>query len=132
MVSTCCGTVLAYQDASCVGGVTVVGNHLLVGILVETLFDQDIVVAVNAVDRDPVRTSRFAESRPCAIVGSLSEEVRHHFEREAATLAIRRGSGVVGVEIRTTCTSEPFPRASRIGSIELSTVMPFPVDIGLR
>ena len=101
---------LATDDVWTVGGVTAVDNELLVGLVGEAIADADIAAAcMRALDGDhfvpkgavnPVVTDGWV---------TLTGEVRHHYQRQAAEHAVRRVDGVLGVTDKLTLTSEPIP-----------------------
>ena len=110
VVPTYYETVLAYEDAFRVGGITAVDNQLLVGNLGGTIADEDIVAnCVIALDND-----KFVPRGSVHVVVSdgwvsLSGEVRRHFQRTAAAHAVQRVDGVIGLTDHITLTPEPIP-----------------------
>ena len=101
---------LAEEDAFSIGGVTMVDNQLLVGLVGDAILDADIAAdCVAALDKD-----RFVPSGSVSVVVTegwvtLSGEVRRHFQRRAAVHAVRRVDGVLGVTNNIVLTSEPIP-----------------------
>jgi len=101
---------LAFEDAWSVGGVKDVDNELLVGPIGEALTDADLALAcVDALDRD----SMVPKGSVIASVDdgwvTLTGQVRHHFQRQAAVHAVSRLSGVLGVTDEVTISSDPIP-----------------------
>jgi osmotically-inducible protein OsmY len=103
-------SVLAFDDALSVGGVSGVDNELLVGLVGKAIADADIADdCSDALDRD-----RFVpKGAVSAIVNdgwvTLSGEVRHHFQRQAAEHAVERVDGVLGITNSIAITSDPIP-----------------------
>ena len=103
-------SVLAEDDAFSIGGVTLVNNQLMVGLVGEAIADGDIADnCMAALDKDKLV--------PHGAVGvvvddgwvTLSGEVRRHFQRRAAVHAVRRVAGVLGVTDNIVLSSEPIP-----------------------
>jgi len=100
----------ASHDAKMVRGVTTVDNQLLVGLTGAAITDADIAdECADALDHD-----RFVPHRAvtAAVVDgkvTLAGEVRHHFQRKAAELAVGRVPGVLEVSDKITLTDEPIP-----------------------
>lgn len=101
---------LAVEDASRIGGVTMVENQLLVGIVggivADTEVAADCIVALN--------NDRYVPHGSVSVGVAdgwvtLSGEVRHHFQRRAAEHAVRGLGGVVGLTDDVGLTSEPIP-----------------------
>jgi osmotically-inducible protein OsmY len=103
-------SLLAQEDAFSIGGVTMVENQLLVGLVGEAVADADVADAcATALDKD-----RFVPRGAVTAVVTdgwvnLSGEVRRHFQRRAAAHAVRRVDGVLGVTNDIVLTSEPIP-----------------------
>jgi osmotically-inducible protein OsmY len=101
---------LASEDAWSVGGVTGVGNELVIGLVGVAFVDSDIAAAaVVALDAD---THVPADAVTVEVVNgwvTLGGEVRHHFQRQSAVHAVRRLDGVIGITDKITLTSEPIP-----------------------
>ena len=103
-------SILAEEDAWNVGGVTAVDNELLVGVVGEAIADVDIAAAcITALDADKF-VPKGAVS-PSVTDGwvTLTGQVRHHYQRQAAEHAVRRVKGVLGINDRIVLTSEPIP-----------------------
>jgi osmotically-inducible protein OsmY len=102
-------SVLADEDASRIGGVTMVENQLLVGIVGQAVADAEVaadcMVALNS-DRYVPQGSVSVEATDGWV--TLSGEVRHHFQRRAAEHAVRGVGGVVGLTDDIGLTSEPI------------------------
>jgi osmotically-inducible protein OsmY len=109
-VSSYYDSVLASEDTLSVGGVIAVDNELLVGLLGEAIADVDIADdCSSALDRD-----RFVPNGAVSVMVTdgwvtLSGEVRHHFQRQAAEHAVRRVDGVLGISNKIEMTSDPIP-----------------------
>ena len=102
-------SILAEEDAWNVGGVTAVDNELLVGLVGEAIADVDIAAAcITALDADKF-VPKGAVS-PSVTDGwvTLTGQVRHHHQRQAAEHAVRRVKGVLGINDRIVLTSEPI------------------------
>jgi osmotically-inducible protein OsmY len=103
-------TVRADQDASRVGGIAVVDNHLMVGAIGSVITDEDVAAdCVVSLDIDRVVPPGAVQVVVRNGWVTLSGEVRHHFQRAAAVQAIRRVRGVVGLTDRITFTHGPMP-----------------------
>ena len=100
----------ASDDAWTVRGVKAVDNELLVGPVGGVINDLDVAAACNdALDRD-----RFVPKdsvTPTVRAGrvQLRGQVRNHFERQAAELALSRVDGVLGIENLIAISNEPIP-----------------------
>ncbi len=100
----------AADDVQLVGGVTSIDNQLLVGPLGDAITDADLALAAAAaLDND-----RFVPKggvRADVIDGwvTLSGEVRHHFQRQAAEHAVGKLDGVLGVSNKIAITTDPIP-----------------------
>ncbi len=101
---------IAEDDTFSIGGVTMVENQLMVGLVGDAIADAEIAAeCVSRLDKD-----RFV---PKGAVGvdvvegwvTLSGEVRRHFQRRAAVHAVRRVDGVLGVTDEIVLTSAPIP-----------------------
>jgi len=103
-------SVLASDDTLSVGGVIAVDNELLVGLLGKAIADADIAESSSdALDRD-----RFVPKGAVRVTVTdgwvtLSGEVRHHFQRQAAEHAVERVDGVLGITNTIAITSDPIP-----------------------
>jgi osmotically-inducible protein OsmY len=100
---------LAEEDAWSIGGVTLVENQLMVGLAGEAIADADIAAdCVAALARD-----RFIPDSVNVVVThgwvTLTGEVRHHIQRQAAEHHVRRVDGVLGVTDNIVLTSDPIP-----------------------
>ena len=114
---TLTGTVPSYyeatraaDDAWTVGGVRDVDNELLVGLLGDAITDTDIMAAcVIALDADkfvpPGSVTAVADRGWVTLTG----QVRHHYQRQAAKHAVRQVDGVLGVTDDIEISSEPIP-----------------------
>ncbi len=100
----------ASDDAWGVKGVTSVDNELLVGPVGQALTDDEIATRCNnALDADRFVPKGAVQVDVTGGWVTLSGQVRHHFERQAAEFAVRRVQGVRGVTDNTTISSEPIP-----------------------
>jgi osmotically-inducible protein OsmY len=109
-VDTYHDTLLATDDAWSVGGVTSVDNELLVGLVGDAIADADITAkCVDALDRD-----RFVPTGAVSVTVvqgwvTLGGQVRRHFQRQAAHLAVSRVDGVLGVTSNITLVKDAMP-----------------------
>jgi osmotically-inducible protein OsmY len=101
---------LAEQDTRTVSGVKAVDNDLLVGPIGEDIADTDLASrCAAALDAD-----RFVPKGAISLNVedghvTLRGDVRHHYERQAAELAVARIKGVRGISNRIAITSQPVP-----------------------
>ncbi len=101
---------LAVDDAFSIGGVTLVNNQLMVGIVGEAVADADIASAcAAALDKDKLVPHGSVDASAADGWVTLTGEVRHHFQRRAAMHAVRRVDGVLGVTDNIVLTSQPIP-----------------------
>jgi osmotically-inducible protein OsmY len=101
---------LASDDAWAVGGVTEVDNELMVGFTGAAIADLDLEAdCAKALDGD--RVVPHGSVTPHVLDGwvTLTGEVRHHFQRQAAVHAVGRIPGVLGVNNEITLTNQPIP-----------------------
>jgi osmotically-inducible protein OsmY len=101
---------IAADDAWGIGGVVSVDNQLMVGLVGDGVADADLASAcLDALDRD--RQVPEGAVSVSAVDGwvTLTGEVRHHFQRQAANFAVSRVSGVVGVTDDITLTRHAVP-----------------------
>ncbi len=100
----------AAQDARSVSGVKAVDNDLLVGPIGEDIADADLASrCAAALDAD-----RFVPKGAITLdvqdgQVTLRGDVGHHYERQAAELAVARVRGVLGISNKITITSQPVP-----------------------
>lgn len=109
-VDTYYDTVLATQDARAVDGVKSVDNELLVGAVGGAITDATIATQCrDALDRD--RWVPKGAVSVAVVNGwvTLTGEVRHHFQRDAANHAVGRVNGVLGVTNDVTLTKDAMP-----------------------
>ncbi len=114
---TLTGTVPSYHDATratddawTVGGVRDVDNELFVGFVGAAVLDANITAAcTKALDADKFvpKGSVTAEVNDGRV--TLTGQVRHHFQRQAAEFAVRRVDGVRGITDDVRISSEPTP-----------------------
>jgi osmotically-inducible protein OsmY len=101
---------LAEQDARSVSGVKAVDNDLLVGPVGEEIADTELASrCAAALDAD-----RFVPKGAITLDVqdghvTLRGDVRRHYERQAAELAVGRVNGVRGISNRIAITSQPVP-----------------------
>jgi osmotically-inducible protein OsmY len=101
---------LATDDAWSVGGVRDVDNELLVGLVGAAVADVDITAdAAKALDAD-----KFVPKGAVTAVATdgwvtLSGQVRHQLQRQAAEHAVRRVDGVLGLTDKIEISSAPIP-----------------------
>jgi osmotically-inducible protein OsmY len=100
----------AGEDVMLVGGVKVLDNQLLVGLLGDAITD----VAIATASADALNGDSFV---PKGSVGvdvldgwvTLGGEVRHHYQRQAAEHAVRKVDGVLGIDNGIALTDAPIP-----------------------
>ena len=100
----------AGEDATLVGGVKVLDNQLLVGLLGDAITDAQIAAdSMAALDGDSFvpNGSVTVDVRDGWL--TLGGEVRHHFQRQAAEHAVRKVDGVLGIDNGIALTDEPIP-----------------------
>ena len=101
---------LAVADAWSVGGVVNVENELLVGLIGGVIADVDIAAAcIVALDADKFVPK--GSVTPTVTNGwvTLTGQVRHHHQRQAAEHAVWRIDGVLGISDTVELSSEPIP-----------------------
>lgn len=110
VVPTYYKTTLADEDASRIGGVTMVDNQLAVGIAGEAAADaqitEDCVAALNRNRIVPHGSVQVMVKDGWVI---LTGEVQHHFQRKAAKDSVAHVDGVVGITDEVGLTSQPIP-----------------------
>lgn len=102
--------VLATEDAWTVGGVKALDDNLLVGLLGDAIADADIAAdSMAALDGD--RLVPQGSVTPTVLEGmvTLRGDVRHHYQRRAAELAVSRVDGVLDVDNLISISSDPIP-----------------------
>jgi osmotically-inducible protein OsmY len=103
-------SVLAADDARCVGGVRDVDNGLHVGIIGEAIADAEIAAAcAEALDREKLVPKGSVTAKVINGWVTLTGTVRHHIERKAAELAVGRIHGVLGINDQIELTNDPIP-----------------------
>jgi osmotically-inducible protein OsmY len=101
---------LAEEDVWAVGGVTAVDNQLLVGLVGAAIADVEIAAAcMRALDADKFVPKGAVSASVTAGWVTLTGEVRHHFQRQAAERAVRHVDGVLGITEKVGISSEPIP-----------------------
>ena len=100
----------AVDDAWTVGGVRDVDDELLVGLVGDAITDTDIMAACAiALDADkfvpPGSVTAVADRGWVTLTG----QVRHHYQRQAAKHAVRKVDGVLGITDDIEISSEPIP-----------------------
>lgn len=109
-VNTYYDSTMAADDAWGIVGVVSVDNQLIVGLVGDGVADADLASAcLDALDRD--RQVPKGAVSVSAVDGwvTLSGEVRHHFQRQAAEFAVSRVNGVLGVTDDVTLTRDAVP-----------------------
>jgi osmotically-inducible protein OsmY len=102
--------VRAGDDTATVGGVTGVDNQIMVGVLGEALDDAEIAVAAAAaLDADRFVPKDAVDAAVLDGYVTLTGQVRRHFQRQAAHLAVSRVDGVLGIDNEITLSSDPIP-----------------------
>jgi osmotically-inducible protein OsmY len=100
----------AGDDALVVGGVTGIDNQLMVGLVGEAIADGEIAVAAaSALDADKFVPNGAVTPDVLDGYVTLTGRVRHHFQRQAASHAVSRVDGVLGIDNRVTLSSAPIP-----------------------
>ncbi len=101
---------LAEQDARSVSGVKAVDNDLLVGPVGEDIADEDLASrCAAALDADRLVPKGAITLDVDDGHVTLKGDVRHHYERQAAVLAVGRVKGVRDISDRIAITSQPVP-----------------------
>ncbi len=100
----------AGDDVYLVGGVTEIDNQLLVGLLGDAITDADLeTAAAAALDADKFVPKGAVTAEVVEGWVTLSGDVRHHFQRQAAEFAVRRVDGVLGMTDKIAISSDPIP-----------------------
>ena len=100
----------AVDDTWTVGGVREVDNQLLVGMLGGAVDDVKITEAsMDALDADNLVPQGSVTAATDHGWVTLSGQVRHRFQRQAARFAVSRVDGVLGVTDDVEISSEPIP-----------------------
>ena len=101
---------LTEEDTWGVGGVTAVDNEVLVGLVGSAIADVDIEAAcARALDADKFVPKGAVSAFVSDGWVTLTGEVRHHFQRQAAEHAVRKVDGVLGLTDKVGISSEPIP-----------------------
>jgi osmotically-inducible protein OsmY len=101
---------LAAQDARDAMGVKAIDNQLVVGLVGDAIADFDVAAAAReALDRDQIVPHGSVQVNIEEGWATLTGEVRHHFQRQAAHRTVGRVPGVLGVINGITLTDEPIP-----------------------
>lgn len=109
-VDTYYDSVMAGDDAWGIAGVVSVDNQLMVGLVGDDIADDDLVAAcLDALDRDRLVPSGVVSVTAVDGWVTLTGEVRHHYQRQAANFAVSRVSGVVGVTNDIALTKDAMP-----------------------
>jgi osmotically-inducible protein OsmY len=109
-VPTFYDTSLAVADAWSVGGVVNVENELLVGLVGGLVADVDVAAAcIAALDADKFVPKGSVTPTVADGWVTLTGQVRHHHQRQAAEHAIWRVDGVLGISDKIELSSEPIP-----------------------
>ena len=109
-VNTYYDSTMAADDAWGIVGVVSVDNQLIVGLVGDDVADADLASAcLDALDRD--RQVPNGAVSVSAVDGwvTLTGEVRHHFQRQAAKFAVSQVNGVMGVTDDVTLTRNAVP-----------------------
>jgi len=100
----------AVDDTLVVGGVTGIDNQMLVGSLGDAITDAEIAAAsANALDADKFVPKGAVTPNVLNGYVTLTGEVRHHFQRQAAEHAVSRVDGVLGLDDSISLTNDPIP-----------------------
>jgi osmotically-inducible protein OsmY len=101
---------LAERDARYAMGVKAIDNQLVVGLIGAAIADVDLAAAAQeALGRDGMVPHGSVQVEVTKGWVTLTGEVRHHFQRQAAHHAVGRLPGVLGVVNGITLTDEPIP-----------------------
>jgi osmotically-inducible protein OsmY len=101
---------LAARDARYAMGVKSIDNQLMVGLVGDAAADIDVAAAAReALDRDRMVPHGSVQVGVSDGWVTLTGEVRHHFQRQAAHQAVGRVPGVQGVVNGISLTDEPIP-----------------------
>ena len=101
---------LAARDARYAMGVKAIDNQLVVGLVGDAIADLDVAAAAReALDHDRMVPHGSVQVSVADGWVTLTGEVRHHFQRQAAHHAVGRVPGVLGVTNGITLTDEPIP-----------------------
>jgi osmotically-inducible protein OsmY len=100
----------AADDTLLVGGATGVDNQLLVGLVGDAITDTEIAAAsADALDADKFVPKGAVTADVLNGYVTLTGQVRHHFQRQAAEHAISRVDGVLGIDDSIALSSDPIP-----------------------
>jgi osmotically-inducible protein OsmY len=100
----------AGEDATLVGGVKLLDNELLVGLLGDAITDGQIAAAsADALDGDSFVPNGAVTVDVRDGWVTLGGEVRRHYQRQAAEHAVRKVDGVLGIDNGIALTDEPIP-----------------------
>jgi osmotically-inducible protein OsmY len=109
-VPTFYDTVLATDDTWSIGGVRAVDNQLLVGSLGEAIADADVAAGcLAAIGGDKLVPKGAVAVDVTNGWVTLTGQVRHHYQRQAAEHAARKADGVRGITNKIEISSEPVP-----------------------
>jgi osmotically-inducible protein OsmY len=100
----------AGEDVTLVGGVKVLDNQLLVGLLGDAITD----AAIAAASAEALNGDKFVPQGSVTVDVNdgwvtLGGEVRHHYQRQAAEHAVRKVDGVLGIDNGIALTDAPIP-----------------------
>jgi osmotically-inducible protein OsmY len=100
----------AGEDVTLVGGVKVLDNQLLVGLLGDAITD----AAIAAASAEALNGDKFVPRGSVTVDVNdgwvtLGGEVRHHYQRQAAEHAVRKVDGVLGIDNGIALTDAPIP-----------------------
>jgi osmotically-inducible protein OsmY len=100
----------AADDVHLVGGVTGIDNQLLVGLLGDAITDTQLAgAAAAALDEDRFVPKGSVNADVVDGWVTLTGEVRHHYQRQAAEHAVGKLDGVLGISNKVAITSDPIP-----------------------
>jgi osmotically-inducible protein OsmY len=100
----------AADDTFVVGGVTGVDNQLLVGLVGDAITDAEIAAAsADALDADKFVPKGAVTADVLEGYVTLTGQVRHHYQRQAAEHAVSRVDGVLGIDDSIALSSDPIP-----------------------
>ena len=115
----------AADDALVVGGVTGIDNQLMVGLVGEAITDAHIATAcADALDADKFVPKGAVTADVLDGYVTLTGQVRHHFQRQAAEHAVSRVDGVLGIDNSIALSSDPIPATLPSASGRRSSATP--------
>jgi osmotically-inducible protein OsmY len=100
----------ASMDTARVGGVKGIDNELLVGLTGDAITDGEIAVCAQAaLDADKFVPKGTASVDVLEGYVTLTGQMRHQYQRQAAEHAVRHVAGVLGITDNISISSDPMP-----------------------